>query len=149
MAFNDNQIQQAWIQEQLDIYGEELIDILVDAIEQKELVASGQLVSSFSMSTDRSAQRLVVSFLSYGRVHDLKSRNSSMTFETVDTNALLWGVKKRKPRKSNRNKTWYSKNFYSSLNTIIGRLMYGFSQEARQEIKAMLEKSESLKSTFQ
>ena len=149
MEFKETEIKEAFIVEELDIYGEYLTDLLIESIEEKKLLNSGDLIESIHYSVDKAALRLRVSFLTYGRIHDLKSHNkSSVLFETPDTNALIWGIKKRKKRKNRRNKQWYSRNIYGSLNQIESRLMWGYSEEARKATIAQLKNIQSIKSTI-
>lgn len=134
---SENDVQKRFIAEELDIHGEYMVDAFIAAIEKRDLVDKGNLIKSFNYKTSYSANKLSVSFYTYGRIHDLKSKNTTR-FESPDANALVWGIKKRKPRKKSRKKQWYAKTAYGSLGRLTNTLMYGLSDIERKRITNML-----------
>lgn len=143
---SEDKIKETFIKEELDIHGEYMVDLLAEAIVDKRLVKQSKLIESLDYKVENflGFPVLKVSFYSYGRIHDLKSRNTGKPLtEDVNTNALLWGVD-NKPKKSPY-RAWYAKNAYGSINRLIGRLLYGYSEQERQRVIAMLKKLETLK----
>ena len=144
---SNNEIENRFIAEELDIHGDTLVTALKDAITDKHLIAKSNLLNSLSYKADSSSKRLSISFITYGRIHDLK-RNNGIRHESPDTNALIWGIKKTKKRNKRKNKYWYAKTAYGLLGKLSNSLMYGLSEIERKRITDQLNK-EFTKTTVQ
>lgn len=67
-----------WVREELSQHGEWLIDRFIEALKQGGHVNTGDLADSFNYQTgtEGGAQTLTVSFLTYGRLAEVRSRRS-------------------------------------------------------------------------
>lgn len=128
-------IKLLFIQEELSKFGEELCDALSDAIYKQKLIDSGSLLDSLNYSSfmegKNPGQR--VSFFSYGRCVDMSGYKKNKT--KVNTNREVWGIRENS-KKKNR---WYARNMYGGLNRLIGRVMYGLSEEEIARLKGILD----------
>jgi len=137
---NEYQLEYRFISEELEVHGKYMVEAFRKAILDKKLVGKSNLLDSLNYRVDDSINQLSVSFLGYGRIHDLKSHNQSLKYgalETPDAKSLLWGIKPKTKRKKDRR--WYAKTAYGSLGRVTNRLMYGFSEQERLRIKSQLE----------
>jgi len=132
---SSDDIKLLFIQEELSKFGEELCDALSDAIYKQKLIDSGSLLDSLNYSSfmegKNPGQR--VSFFSYGRCVDMSGYKKNKT--KVNTNREVWGIRENS-KKKNR---WYARNMYGGLNRLIGRVMYGLSEEEIARLKGILE----------
>lgn len=140
--FND--LEQLFITNILQTHGEYLFDLLVENIEEKDLKKEGDLLGSirYKVGMDGANPTLSLSFLSYGRAIEInyhkKSSNTKM-WASVNTNQLIWGIRKNSPRKVKKNTLWYSKQVYGSLNRLIGRIGSEFTEQTIINLKKTLE----------
>lgn len=127
-------IKLLFIQEELSQFGEELCDALSDAILKQKLIDSGSLLDSLNYSSFKEGKNpgQRVSFFSYGRCVDMSGYKRNKI--KVDTNHEVWGI--RANTKKNR---WYARNMYGGLNRLIGRVMYGLSEQEIARLKGILE----------
>jgi len=137
---SDKQIKQLFVREELDRHGEHLIDLLTDAIESKNLIDTSQLLQSlkYQIKSEGDNYILQLIFMSYGRAFEIQShkrRSKSFIEDTRSTNEVLLGIRRKKPE----DKRWYAKNVYGSLNLLIGRLMFGLTEETRERLVGILE----------
>lgn len=136
---SEQEIKNLFIREELDIHGEYLVDILIETIEKKGLIDTEQLLQNleYSVINNPYGYKLEFSFYSYGRAIEIQQhkRRSGSFSENVNTNAAVWGITSRKKKK---NTQWYSRNVYGSLNRLIGRIMYGLSDETRKRLIGIL-----------
>lgn len=125
------------IEEQLSIFGEELCDELIEVIERRKLYKSGLLTDSLNYSAFKlnGNPGLRVSFVDYGRFVDIQGYSRDKT--VVNTNRDLWGIRENNSKK--RRKRWYASNMYGGLNRLIGRVMYGLSDQEITRLKKILE----------
>lgn len=137
-------IQEQFILNELNEHGDYLIDILTKGIVDAKLIDKEALIESLNFKVETVAGNpvLKVSFRSYGRVHDMK-RKKSRIYENVNTNADIWGVKDKVKKTVNR--TWYARNSYGSLNHLIGTLLWGLSEQKRQQLLSQIKESETPK----
>jgi hypothetical protein len=143
------EIERRYIEQQLDRHGEHLNDLFIQAIVDKDLINSGDLLdyfdsaSKWKVTTWNGMQTLQFEFPNYGRFVEIQANKvkRGLRTEKVDTNALIWGVKKQaEKKKKGKNAQWYTKNVYGAQNLLIGRLMYGLSDIEREKIVAVLKK---------
>lgn len=138
---SENEIKDQFINETLWLYGDDLVDELEEAIRKKRLIDKNTLIDSLGFTV--SGKTLRLNFVTYGRIHDLKHRkNYKRISESVDTNREIWGIK----RKRQPNRRWYASTAYGMLNSLIAKLMYGFSDQEAQRMKHLLEQKETRKS---
>ena len=141
---NDKQVENLFIQEELDQHGEYLIDLLQEAIETKTLVMSGDLMESMYYVVNKREGRnsLALTFYGYGRAIEIRYHRSKNTrnLDKPSANRLLLGLRdKPASGKKKKDTRWYSRNVYGSLNQLIGRVMYGMSEQERQRLVNILE----------
>lgn len=136
----EKDIKQEFIKEELDLHGEFLMDILSEVIEEKDLINTEHLLSSLQYQTLKEGEnyKLSLSYAIYGRFIEIR-QNKSKIAENSKTNHSLWGIKRQKKGKDAK---WYSKNVYGGMNRLIGRIMYGMSDETRARLINILNNSE-------
>lgn len=144
-------IELGFIREVLDLHGEYMADLFYDSIGQKNLIRKGNLRSYFEsnmpykVSMRGQDPHLEFTFPTYGRLAEIgyhrKSTNTLRQWRSENT-AAVWGIKAAKKKK--KDTRWYAKNFYGSLNRLIGILMYEFSDEMAERIKLQLQNSKKI-----
>lgn len=140
-------IELLFIEEVLDQHGEYIADLLRDDIANKRLRISDDLIDSIDYRTQGGkAPKLEISFFSYGRAVEInfhkRSQNTKKWAET-NTNQSVWGVKSN--TKNWKNTRWYSKNAYGSLNRLIGRLSYEYTEAEQARLKRILQRQQNEK----
>lgn len=146
-----DEIELAFIRDELDIHGEYVLDILHEALEAREMIDSGDLDESMTakVGPDRENPTLSISFLSYGRASEIRwhrSKNRSVIQE-MSANRRNYLAKERK--RKIKDTRWYAKNVYGSLNRLIGILMYELTDQERERIKGILKQQQIRKNTPQ
>lgn len=136
-----------FILEILDQHGEYLSDLLVESISRKTLIDQGVLVDDIHFRVAKYGQNPVLqfSFLDYGRFIEIRYHSKSR-------NTTLWRDSHREARKAilgrqvvsrnfrrKKDTRWYAKNVYGSVNRLIGKLMYEFTEEEKQRLHQILE----------
>lgn len=136
-----DEVELLFIRETLDQHGEYLVDILYDAIVEKNLRVSDALLESlaYSVETKGGNPTLLVSFLTYGRALDANyyKKKQSSVWET-NTNRDVWGIKENRPRKNKKNTQFYSKNVYGSINRLVSILSNEYTDAEQQRLKNIL-----------
>jgi hypothetical protein len=128
-----------FIHEELDLFGEYLVDLFTDTIEVKNLIDSGDLLDSLQyVVTVRGGEVcLSLRFEDHGRyieINYFKKRKS--IWEIVDTRKAMWGIKSKSSKNKKKKDTrWYTKNVYGSLNRLIGRIGSGATDEYMTSLK--------------
>ena len=144
-----SELELTFIAEVLDQHGEYLTDILIEAIESKQLISQQDrehLVDSITYDTTRYGINpvLIMNFPAYGRFIEInyhkRSKNTSL-LDQDSINLALWGRSNRQQLKQRKKKDtrWYAKNVYGSLNRLIGILMYEFTEAERARLTQILE----------
>ena len=143
------QIEQHWIAEKLDEHGEYLTDLFIEAIQQKDIINSGELLdyfdsgSKWKVANIAGTGMLSFPFFNYGRFVEIQSiKRRKIKTETPDTNAAIWGIKTKKKKSRTKNAQWYTKNVYGAQNRLIGRIMYGLSDIERNRIIETLKQAQ-------
>ncbi|MHC1707474.1 MAG: hypothetical protein AB9842_08130 [Bacteroidales bacterium] len=136
-------VELTWISDVLDQHGEFVVDLLEQAIHDKNVKLSGDLESSLAYKTHESRNpSLQLSFLSYGRAIEIRYHKSRNTRKQNDSrsNRFILGARQPLQKKLKQKDTrWYAKTVYGSLNRLIGILMNEFSESEKQRIKGILE----------
>lgn len=131
-----------WIREELSQHGEWLVDRFVDALESGGHVDTGALADSFDYRTsaEQGAQVLEVSFLTYGRLAEVRSRRtkSAERFSSSGNHAA-WGSRNHRPKRMQ----WYNKNRYAGYGRLIRRLTAGMSDAELKRIRGILERAKA------
>lgn len=132
-------IQMMFVKEVLDQHGEYLVNILQEAIVENKLRFTDALLDSLDYKVAMSGNdpKLELSFLTYGRIHDMK-RRKAISFEQ-GVNRDLWAIKENRPRNTKGNRQWYNRNVYGSLNRLIGILSNELGDEEMAMLKNILE----------
>lgn len=138
---DDKKLENLFIQEELDQHGEYLMDLLQEAIEEKKLIVTRELMESMYYLVNKREGRnsLALSFFGYGRAIEIRYHLSKNTrkLDKPSTNRMLFGMRDKKPTRK-KNTQWYSKNVYGSLNRLIGRVMYGMGEQERERLTKIL-----------
>ena len=142
-----SELELAFIDDQLDQHGEYVRDLLISAIEARNLIKSGELIDSFTWRVGMYGinPHLELSFPDYGRFQDIsaykkKSQNTGMwTTLNQQANAALMGQRTR-PKTSRRRKDtrFYASTVYGALNTLIGKIMYEFTDYELERMKQVI-----------
>lgn len=129
-------------QETLSLHGEMLADLLSERIERQHLTDSGRLLESigYDVFQENGNPGLRFRFISYGRCVDMMDYRRNK--HRVDTNREIWGIKQN--RMKQRSHKWYAKYMYTSLYSLISRLMYGLSEQETERLKGILQNREKL-----
>ena len=133
-----------WVREELSQHGEWLVDRFIEALERGGNVDTGALAESFDYSTgtEGGAQVLTVSFLTYGRLAEIRSRRSRKIAPTGfpgGNNRSAWAKKNHRPKRVQ----WYNKNRYAGYGRLIRRLTAGMSDAELQRIRGILERAKA------
>lgn len=142
--FNDEEL--LFIQETLDLHGEAVADLLMDAIEAKQLIKEGNLLEciEYRVTYEGHNPKLSIKFPDYGRFIEInyhkKSTNSTMWNDLAAerNNAVLGGRNKKKLGKKKKDTRFYAKTAYGTLNELIGKIMYGYSDIELARVKEMI-----------
>lgn len=127
-------------QETLSLHGEMLADLLSERIERQHLTDSGRLLESINYDAfqENGNPGLRFRFVSYGRCVDMLDYKRNK--HRVNTNSEIWGIKQNTLKKSSRK--WYAKYMYTSLYSLISRLMYGLTEQETERLKGILQNRE-------
>ena len=132
-----------WVREELSQHGEWLVDRFIEALERGGNVDTGALAESFDYSTgtEGGAQVLTVSFLTYGRLAEIRSRRSRTVPDASPSgkNRSAWAKKNHRPKRVQ----WYNKNRYAGYGRLIRRLTAGMSDAELQRIRGILEQAKA------
>ena len=140
----DKELKNLFILKTLDEHGDEVIKLLTEQINKLKLIKSSELLNSLDAYTVREGSdwKLVFKFMSYGRAIEInwhKNKQSRTQKKwTVNTNELLWQRQNAVYRKRRKDTRWYSKIVYGSLNNLIGKLAYGFTEQEIETLKSFL-----------
>lgn len=125
-----------YIEEELSQHGEWLCDVLTEAIEKRQIMQTQALFESVDYSTFKEGENpgVRVNFLTYGRFVDIAAYRHKSNHQ-VDTNREVWGIRHNRKHKP---KQWYARNMYGGLNRLIGRVMYGLTDQEIERLKGIL-----------
>jgi len=130
-----------WVREELSQHGEWLVDRFIEALERGRNVDTGALIDSFDYATgsEQGAQTLTVSFLTYGRLAEVRSRHSRTVPDASPSgkNRSVWARKNHRPKRVQ----WYNKNRYAGYGRLIRRLTAGMSDAELKRIRGILEEA--------
>lgn len=137
-----DELIQLHFQETLSLHGEMLADLLSEKIEGQHLVQSGLLLESIGYDAfeENGNPGLRFRFISYGRCVDMMDYRRNK--HEVNTNQVIWGMKQNRMKRTSRK--WYAKYMYTSLYSLISRLMYGLSEQEMNRLKGILQNREKL-----
>jgi hypothetical protein len=143
-TIDPKQIENLFIQEELDQHGEFLMDLLVEAIQEKKLLDTSALVKSmyYKINKKEGANSLSMNFYGYGRAIEIRyhtSKNSRKLLKP-NTNHLLWNARGQQPPKPQwaKDARWYSKNLYGSLNRLYGRIAWGLGDQEKERLAGII-----------
>ena len=142
-----SELELAFIDDQLDQHGEYTRDLLMDAIEARNLIKSGDLSEGITwrIGTYGINPHLEISFPDYGRFQDIaaykkKSSNTDKwTKMNEDANRAIMGQRSRKkPTKRRKDTRFYASTVYGAMNTLIGKIMYEFTDHEMERMKKVI-----------
>lgn len=125
-------------EEVLGQHGEYLMDILQEAIEEKNLIDKGILRDSldYEVVSIGRLKRLSIKFPNYGRYIEIGKHRRRSKMD-INTNRDIWGIRENSMRRK-KNTDWYTKNAYKSTNRLIGMLMYEFTEQEIARLKRII-----------
>lgn len=141
------ELELAFIDDQLDQHGEYVRDLLMDAIEARNLIKSGDLSEGITWRVGWYGKNphLEISFPDYGRFQDIaaykkKSSNTeAWTKLNEDANRALMGQRvKKKPTRRRKDTRFYASTVYGAMNTLIGKIMYEFTDYEMERMKKVI-----------
>lgn len=149
MEFNVEEAKELFVQEELDQHGEFVMDILVDAIQDMEIIDTENLLSQLRYTVAKRGYDwiLQLAFPGYGRAVEIgyyKKSRKDFNVESNDQVKKLYGIQssedvmRKKEMRKVRKLNWYSKNVYGTLNKLYSQLSYGFSEEELQRLKKII-----------
>ncbi|MFZ4547999.1 MAG: hypothetical protein ACOYN4_11220 [Bacteroidales bacterium] len=156
MEGNFSELELAFIDDALDQHGEHIRDLLMDAIEARDLIKQGVLIGNITWRVGRYGinPHLEITFADYGRFIDIKgyqarkiSPNTKYWRENIKINNDLLGIRsKTKPKQRRMKDTkFYSKTVYGTLNELIGKIMYGFTDAEMERMKKVIASGYNMK----
>ena len=145
---SSDEIEFTFVIETLRKFGMRLQFIFMGDISEKHLIKTGNLKGGIKVEVLQSGDvggELRFIFPDYGRFIEINYHKGS------DNGFKAFGSKNRSNMKSKnkfKSKTahkkdtrWYAKNAFGYLNSLIGELMYGFTEEVQADIRDSLLKS--------
>lgn len=137
-------IEFKFVVDTLKKFGYDLKNIMVSKINEKDLVSKkgdgAHLKDSIRFevkSAGRNGGELMFYFPDHGRLVEIqyfKKTTNGAAFGQK-TNHGLWTAKPNRGLMNRKKDTrWYSKSAYGSINTLIGTLMYGLTDEVEKQL---------------
>jgi hypothetical protein len=148
------ELELAFIDDQLDQHGEYVRDLLMDAIEARNLIKTGDLSEGITWRVGMYGlnPHLEFSFPDYGRFQDIaaykkKSDNTDKwTRLNQEANRALMGQRVKKKMSRRRKDTrFYASTVYGAMNTLIGKIMYEFTDYEMERMKKAILTGNNLK----
>jgi len=134
----DYEINDQYIQDVLYQFGDYQMDKLQENIERLKLIDEGVLLDGISFKVYESgANFLVFEFPLYGRFIEIQYHKKRIQSQKDKQNPLVkekWKREKERLKYRAKNTQWYTKQLYGSFNWLIGKLMYGLSDQVRNKI---------------
>lgn len=141
-------VEEVFVLELLKEHGEYIADMLRHDIIKKNLKITEALLDSLYVFVEKSGSNLSLSlsFYSYGRAVEIQD-NKNIKLHNMRKNKgglSRQNAVKNIRRAAKKDKTFYAKNVYGSLNRLIGRMMSGYSDIEIDRIKKLLENKETI-----
>lgn len=150
-----SELELAFIDDQLDQHGEYLRDLMIQAIEARNLIKTGFLSDegiTWRVGRYGINPHLEVSFPDYGRYLDIsayKKRSSNTEAWTKlneDANRAILGKRgKRKITRKRKDTRFYASTVYGAMNTLIGKIMYEFTDAELERMKQVIASGYNMK----
>jgi hypothetical protein len=133
-----SEVEKLFVEELLDQHGEYVIDLLADAISDKKLRITDDLIDSLNYKVEHRGddQVLVISFLSYGRAIEIQYFKSKRMRREAKSEGKEMAAMRRAQKKDTR---FYAKNVYGSINRLLGRMSSEYSDQEIARLKGILE----------
>lgn len=131
-------VEKLFVQEILDTHGEYVVDLLADAISDKKLRITDELIDSLAYNVEQrgSDQVLIISFLSYGRAIEIQYFKSKRMRREAKADGKDIPAMRRARKKDTR---FYAKNVYGSINRLLGRMSSEYSDQEIARLKRILQ----------
>jgi hypothetical protein len=154
------ELELAFIDDQLDQHGEYVRDLLMDAIEAKKLISKGEdnehLIDSIKWEVVLIGvnPHLYISFPVYGRFQDISGYKKSTNTDkwsrmNEEANRAILGMRgKKKMTRRRKDTRFYAKTVYGTLNTLIGKIMYEFTDYEMERMKKAILSGNNLRPYF-
>jgi len=133
-----NEIEALFVEEQLSIHGEYIVDLMQDSIESLNLRLTDDLLQSLDYKVERRGNDyvLMISFLSYGRAVEILFNKSKRLRKKGKAGNKMAKNLRRAKQKDTR---FYAKNVYGSINRLLGRMSSEYSDAEIARLKGILE----------
>lgn len=133
----------AFIFRELDDHGHFLSKLFLESIAQKRIRDLGGLereIRAIAYRVDENRRALVFNFASYGRFIEINWHKKAIIRRRVNSEMKrdFWAKKKTTKAPDRR---WYAHNTYGSLNRLIGRISWGYTEEIARQLKEELSQS--------
>lgn len=143
-------VEEMFVLELLKEHAEYISDMLERDIIRKNLKITEALLKSLHVWVDKNGSNLCLflGFYSYGRAVEIQD-NKNVKFvrknkEGLSRSNAISSIR----RAAKKDKKFYAKNVYGSLNRLIGRMQSGYSEMEIQRIKNILENSTEINSSY-
>ena len=149
-----SEIELAFIDDQLDQHGEYVRDLMMDAIEARNMIKEGILHEGIKWRVGRYGinPHLEILFPDYGRFQDLAnykkktSNTEKWTGMLKDANRAVLGQRARRRTTRKRKDTrFYASTVYGAMNTLIGKIMYEFTDYEIERMKQVIASGYNMK----
>ena len=138
-----------FINAELKKFGMELSDIAVQRIEEKSLISEKtddthlvERVTYKVLEEGQKGGKIEFYFPDHGRLIEInyRKRKSRARLVTRSTDESLWGIKQKSKSRVRKDARWWNITVFSYINTLAGRLMWGFTEATRIDLKNELNK---------
>ncbi len=135
--------KEAFVARELERHGRYLTELFAKDIKRRRLKDSETLldfIEANPFSVDAHSQRLSMEFPDYGRFIEIRYNKKKRAYKVLGTEARreIWGMRGI-GKKRGKFARWYAHNLYGSINTLIGRVSWGYTEEVAGELKGALE----------
>jgi hypothetical protein len=139
-----------FINGELNRFGLELSEIFIQIIEEKSLIGTknedSHLKDHISYKVTNEGEKggkIQYYFPDHGRLIEINYRKqkSRAKLSSRSTNESLWGIKQKNKSRVRKDTRWYNITVFSHINTLIGRLLYGFTESVRINLRNELNKA--------
>lgn len=132
--------KEAFIYRELDDHGDYLSRLFLASIKNKKIRDKGLLeqeIRNVAYRVDESRNALVFNFATYGRFIEINWHKRAILRRRVNAEMKrdFWGQKKALKKPDRR---WYAHNAYGSLNRLIGRISWGYTEEIAAQLREEL-----------
>ncbi len=144
--------KEAFVARELERHGGYLTDLFEADIKRRNLISNPATekdektklinhIRSNPFTVDASNQKLKMDFPDYGRFIEIRYHRKKRAYKILGEEARrdVWKIRGLNGKRGKFAK-WYAHNVYGALNTLIGRISWGYVEEIAAELKEALER---------